>query len=174
MAMYAPSLLERTERPQLGFVARADSARSTVAAQLARSYDQLQYLRAEPRLLRTVTILKSRGSAHEPEIREFDITPGGIVSEIRSSASRFLANGRGPANAGPLSYSEVRSRRLCLNELAHLLHYDLAGGDLRRVREHVLELLLAHPVGGNAGGLVGVLGRVVEADRAEDAVAGLD
>jgi circadian clock protein KaiC len=39
----------------------------------------LQYLRAEPRLLRTVTILKSRGSAHEPEIREFDITPGGIV-----------------------------------------------------------------------------------------------
>ncbi len=39
----------------------------------------LQYLRAEPRLLRTVTILKSRGSAHEPEIREFDITPDGIV-----------------------------------------------------------------------------------------------
>jgi hypothetical protein len=30
-------------------------------------------------LLRTVTILKSRASAHEPEIREFDITPGGIV-----------------------------------------------------------------------------------------------
>jgi len=39
----------------------------------------LQYLRAEPQLLRTVTILKSRGSAHEPEIREFDITPDGIV-----------------------------------------------------------------------------------------------
>jgi hypothetical protein len=26
-----------------------------------------------------VTILKSRGSAHEPEIREFDITSDGIV-----------------------------------------------------------------------------------------------
>jgi circadian clock protein KaiC len=39
----------------------------------------LQYLRAESRLLRTVTILKSRASAHDPEIREFDITPGGIV-----------------------------------------------------------------------------------------------
>ena len=26
-----------------------------------------------------MTILKSRASAHEPEIREFDITPGGIV-----------------------------------------------------------------------------------------------
>jgi circadian clock protein KaiC len=39
----------------------------------------LQYLRAESRLLRTVTILKSRGSAHDPEIREFDIGPAGIV-----------------------------------------------------------------------------------------------
>ena len=39
----------------------------------------LQYLRAESRLLRTVTILKSRASAHDPEIREFDITPDGIV-----------------------------------------------------------------------------------------------
>ena len=39
----------------------------------------LQYLRAESRLLRTVTILKSRASAHDPEIREFEITPGGIV-----------------------------------------------------------------------------------------------
>jgi circadian clock protein KaiC len=39
----------------------------------------LQYLRAESRLLRTVTILKSRASAHDPEIREFEITPEGIV-----------------------------------------------------------------------------------------------
>jgi circadian clock protein KaiC len=39
----------------------------------------LQYLRAESRLLRTVTVLKSRASAHDPEIREFDITPAGIV-----------------------------------------------------------------------------------------------
>jgi circadian clock protein KaiC len=39
----------------------------------------LQYLRADSRLLRTVTILKSRASAHEPEIREFEITAGGIV-----------------------------------------------------------------------------------------------
>jgi len=39
----------------------------------------LQYLRAESRLLRTVTILKSRASAHDPEIREFEITPDGIV-----------------------------------------------------------------------------------------------
>ncbi len=39
----------------------------------------LQYLRANSRLLRTVTILKSRTSAHDPEIREFEITADGIV-----------------------------------------------------------------------------------------------
>ena len=26
-----------------------------------------------------MTVLKSRASAHDPEVREFDITPGGIV-----------------------------------------------------------------------------------------------
>jgi circadian clock protein KaiC len=39
----------------------------------------LQYQRAESRLLRTVTVVKSRASAHDPEIREFEITSGGIV-----------------------------------------------------------------------------------------------
>ena len=39
----------------------------------------LQYLRADSRLKRTVTILKSRASAHDPEIREFEITPDGII-----------------------------------------------------------------------------------------------
>jgi circadian clock protein KaiC len=39
----------------------------------------LQYLRAQSRLLRIVTVLKSRASAHDPEIREFDISPAGIV-----------------------------------------------------------------------------------------------
>jgi len=39
----------------------------------------LQYLRAESRLLRIVTVLKSRASAHDPAIREFEITPQGII-----------------------------------------------------------------------------------------------
>ena len=39
----------------------------------------LQYLRADTRLRRTVTVLKSRASAHDPEIREFEITSDGIV-----------------------------------------------------------------------------------------------
>ena len=42
----------------------------------------LQYPRADSRLLRTVTILKSRGSAHEPDIREFEISSGGSCYEI--------------------------------------------------------------------------------------------
>jgi circadian clock protein KaiC len=39
----------------------------------------LQYLRADTRIRRTVTVLKSRASAHDQEVREFEITSGGIV-----------------------------------------------------------------------------------------------
>ena len=39
----------------------------------------LQYLRTASRLQRTVTVLKSRASAHDPAIREFEITPDGII-----------------------------------------------------------------------------------------------
>jgi circadian clock protein KaiC len=39
----------------------------------------LQYLRADTRLRRTITVLKSRASAHDPEVHEFDITSSGIV-----------------------------------------------------------------------------------------------
>jgi circadian clock protein KaiC len=39
----------------------------------------LQYVRDRSRLLRTVTVVKSRASAHDPEVREFEITPDGIV-----------------------------------------------------------------------------------------------
>jgi circadian clock protein KaiC len=39
----------------------------------------LQYMRADARLRRTVTVLKSRASGHDPEVREFDITSDGIV-----------------------------------------------------------------------------------------------
>jgi circadian clock protein KaiC len=39
----------------------------------------LQYLRADTRLRRTVTVLKSRATAHDPDVREFDITRDGIV-----------------------------------------------------------------------------------------------
>jgi circadian clock protein KaiC len=46
---------------------------------LADNVILLQYRRADSRLQRTVTVLKSRASAHDPEIREFEITNDGIV-----------------------------------------------------------------------------------------------
>jgi circadian clock protein KaiC len=39
----------------------------------------LQYVRGGTRLRRTVTVIKSRASAHDQEIREFDIAPEGII-----------------------------------------------------------------------------------------------
>jgi circadian clock protein KaiC len=46
---------------------------------LADNVILLQYLRADTRLRRTVTVLKSRATSHDPAIREFDITADGIV-----------------------------------------------------------------------------------------------
>jgi circadian clock protein KaiC len=39
----------------------------------------LQFVRRDTRLLRAVTVLKTRASRHEPDVREFKITPKGIV-----------------------------------------------------------------------------------------------
>jgi circadian clock protein KaiC len=39
----------------------------------------LQYQRGDSDLRRSITVLKSRASAHDPQIREFDITPDGIA-----------------------------------------------------------------------------------------------
>jgi circadian clock protein KaiC len=39
----------------------------------------LQYARVATELRRTVTVVKTRGSAHDGRIREFTIMPGGIV-----------------------------------------------------------------------------------------------
>jgi circadian clock protein KaiC len=39
----------------------------------------LQYLRQQSRVKRTLTVLKTRASLHEPQIREFTITATGIT-----------------------------------------------------------------------------------------------
>ena len=39
----------------------------------------LQFLRSQSRVKRALTVLKSRASLHEPEIREYKITSDGIV-----------------------------------------------------------------------------------------------
>ena len=70
------SLIMTSEIPELFHVGRLAEYG---ISHLSDNVVLLQYLRADSRLLRTVTILKSRASAHDPEIREFEITPDGIV-----------------------------------------------------------------------------------------------
>jgi circadian clock protein KaiC len=55
-----------------------DSPRSGIS-HLADNVILLQYLRADTRLRRTLTVLKSRATAHDPDIRELEITPAGII-----------------------------------------------------------------------------------------------
>jgi hypothetical protein len=59
-------------------------------------------------------------------------------------------------------------------ELSRLVDDDLAPRDLRRLRQRRLELLVAQPVGCDAGRLVGLRRSVEEPDGAQDAVAGVD
>ena len=58
--------------------------------------------------------------------------------------------------------------------LGRLLGDDFAGRDARRVGERRLELVLAHPVGGDMARLVCVLSCVEDADRRQDAVSSVD
>jgi circadian clock protein KaiC len=41
----------------------------------------LQYLRQRSEVRRTLTVLKTRASLHQPRVREFTITPEGITLE---------------------------------------------------------------------------------------------
>jgi circadian clock protein KaiC len=70
------SLIMTSEIPDLFHVGRLAEYG---ISHLADNVVLLQYLRAASRLLRTVTVLKSRTSAHDPQIRAFDITSDGIV-----------------------------------------------------------------------------------------------
>ena len=79
----------------------------------------------------------------------------------------------GPAVAGalPMTRSTVG-----LNEGrdALALRDDLAARDLRRVRNHRIEVLVGDPLRDERRRLVGLLAGLEETERAEDAVAGLD
>ena len=63
---------------------------------------------------------------------------------------RLLVSAQYPRE-GPRAraFSPRQLRLLDRDELARLAHEDLAVRDLRRIRERSLELLLAHPVGGD-------------------------
>jgi len=48
----------------------------------------LQYLREESELKRAITVLKTRASTHQPHLRQFDITPNGLVLGEKLSPSQ--------------------------------------------------------------------------------------
>jgi circadian clock protein KaiC len=76
LARAGVSLFMTSELPDLFQVTRlSDSSIS----HLADNVVLLQYLREESSLRRVLTVLKTRASQHEPEIREYAITPEGIV-----------------------------------------------------------------------------------------------
>jgi circadian clock protein KaiC len=64
----------------------------------------LQYLRQPDAIRRTLTVIKTRASLHQPQVREFTITPKGITlkpeiptdpeSAVASSATEAAAAGR--------------------------------------------------------------------------------
>lgn len=51
----------------------------------------LQFLRGQSRVKRGVTVMKTRASAHDPEIREFEITSDGFIVGDRLSADQDLS-----------------------------------------------------------------------------------
>ena len=50
----------------------------------------LQYLRGDSELKRAITVLKTRASAHEPHVRQFDITKDGLVLGERFAPTQSL------------------------------------------------------------------------------------
>jgi circadian clock protein KaiC len=45
----------------------------------------LQYLRHHAEVRRTLTVLKTRASLHQPQVREFTITPEGITLQVHEA-----------------------------------------------------------------------------------------
>ena len=67
MTSELPHLFETTELSEYG------------VSHLADNVVLLQYIRDHSSIRRALTVLKTRASRHEPEIREYTITPEGIV-----------------------------------------------------------------------------------------------
>ena len=70
------SLMMTSELPDLFRVARLSEYG---VSHLSDNVVLLQYVRDDADMRRAVTVLKTRASHHQPEIREFTITPDGIV-----------------------------------------------------------------------------------------------
>ena len=50
----------------------------------------LQFLRGDSEVKRAISVLKTRGSAHDPRIRQFEITPAGLVLGVQFQPEQSL------------------------------------------------------------------------------------
>jgi len=81
------SLFMTSELPDLFQVSRLSEYG---VSHLSDNVVVLQYIRDESTVRRALTVLKTRATRHEPEIREFKITPEGIVlGDPFNPAQRF-------------------------------------------------------------------------------------
>src|SRR5207253_8790697 len=85
----------------------------------------------------------------------------------------FIRCSRG-TKGPPMRTLPASSRGLRPNGSVCLVDDDLAVRHLRRILEDPLELLVAHPLGCDTSRLLGLGPRVEVADRAHDALAGVD
>jgi circadian clock protein KaiC len=84
---YLYSLLQRSTKQQISVMMSYETpglfgiSRLTEGdiSHLSDNVILLQFVRRDTRLCRAVTVLKTRASPHEPDVREFKITPEGIV-----------------------------------------------------------------------------------------------
>jgi circadian clock protein KaiC len=84
---YLYSLLQRSTKQQISVMMSYESAGLFGVSRLSEgdishlsdNVVLLQFVRRDTQLLRALTVLKTRASRHEPHIREFTITPKGIV-----------------------------------------------------------------------------------------------
>jgi circadian clock protein KaiC len=80
------SLVHRARRQQVTVLLTLEVAdlfgalrlSDTAISHLSDNVLMLQYLRGDSQLKRALTVLKTRGSAHDPRIRQFEIGPGGL------------------------------------------------------------------------------------------------
>jgi circadian clock protein KaiC len=79
------SLFMTAELPDLFQVARLSEFG---VSHLSDNVVLLQYIRDESAIRRALIVLKTRASRHEPEIRDFKITPEGIVLDEPSVTAR--------------------------------------------------------------------------------------
>ena len=79
------SLLMTYELPELFQIRRLSEIG---VSHLSDNVVLLQYLREQGRLKRTLSVLKTRASLHEPQVREFTITSDGITLDDESVAGK--------------------------------------------------------------------------------------